>query len=167
MAVPSRSFLDMVRKDLFGKKDEEYSLAIEKLREDWITDNSDKRDECATKQSLEKDIRAAERAAASLSDPIKLLDLAEAYGILSPKDPRCLKTCELVQQVSLPFLDPRRQGDAHQLYGRSLFLAGRYEESLDALVKAQECYRIQGTKELRKANCIGLMRTYAALGRSP
>jgi len=167
MAVPSRSFLDMVWKDLFGRKDEkEYILAIEKLREDWISDNSEQRDEGATRQTLEKDIRAAERAAASLTDPVKLLDLAEAYGILSPKDPRCLKTCELVQQVSLPFLDPRRQGDAHQLYGRSLFMAGRYEESLDALLKAQECYRIRGTKELRKSNCIGLMRAYAALGRS-
>jgi tetratricopeptide (TPR) repeat protein len=169
MAPPESlgELLTMAWKELFGGPEEKkFSKAISRLRDDWISDNSELRDECATRQSLEKDIKAAELAAAGLKNPVKLLDLAEAYGILDPKDPRCLSTCEMVSQVAIPFLEMQRQGDAHQLFGRSLFFAERYEECLEALLKAQEAYRIQGTKELRKRNNIGLMRAYAALGRS-
>eukprot|EP00931_Biecheleriopsis_adriatica_P092673 TRINITY_DN66461_c0_g1_i1.p1 TRINITY_DN66461_c0_g1~~TRINITY_DN66461_c0_g1_i1.p1 ORF type:complete len:303 (+),score=69.02 TRINITY_DN66461_c0_g1_i1:121-1029(+) len=142
------------------------SLAIKALKDDWIAENSDAREQDVTRQQLEARIVDAEKAAANIMEnQYKLLDLAEAYGVLSPKDKRCLTTCEMVMKFALPFLSMQRQGDAHQLYGRCLFLAGRFEESLRALQRANECYKEQGSRKLRRTNNAGLIRAYAALGQ--
>ncbi|CAE8717636.1 unnamed protein product [Polarella glacialis] len=140
------------------------SKAIQQLKSDWLADNAASRPEDVTRKELEKNISLAEEAVEGLKDPTKLLDLAEAYGILSAKDKRCLDTCELMMQVAVPFLERKRQGDAHQLYGRCLFLVGRFADSLRALQRAKECYKEQGSSALRRVNNIGLLRAYAALG---
>jgi len=143
-----------------------YSKAITQLRQDWLSDNADEREEGVTRKELEQKIQEALERCRSLTDPGAWLEVAESYGILDPTDKRCLDTCEVVMKCALPWLDKQRQGDANQIYGRSLFLAGRYEESLRALLRAQACFRDMGNCNLRKHNNVGLLRAYAALGKS-
>eukprot|EP00435_Cladocopium_sp_Y103_P044163 s845_g12.t1 len=109
----------------------------EALKDDWLAENSESREEDVTRQQLEARIAEAEKAAASVEDPTKLLDLAEAYGVLNPREQRCLETCELVMKFALPFLNRRRQGDANQLQGRCLFLQNDFEGALRAVLRAQ------------------------------
>lgn len=139
--------------------------AIKQLKADWVQDNSDAREQDVTRKHLEKRIEAAEEAVDGLKQPTKLLDLAEAYGILNPRDDRCLKTCELLMQIALAFLTRQRQGDAHHLHARCLFLRSRFDETLRALLRAQDCYKEQGTKRLRRQNNVCLARVYSALGK--
>mmetsp|Transcript_3071 Transcript_3071/g.6379 ORF Transcript_3071/g.6379 Transcript_3071/m.6379 type:complete len:301 (+) Transcript_3071:47-949(+) len=136
---------------------------IKALKDDWLAENSESREEDVTRQQLEARIAEAEKAAASVEDPTKLLDLAEAYGVLNPREQRCLETCELVMKFALPFLNRRRQGDANQLQGRCLFLQNDFEGALRAVLRAQECYKDQGTKALRRSNNAALLRCYCAL----
>lgn len=68
-------------------------------------------------------------------------------------------------QVALAFLTRQRQGDAHLLHARCLFLRSRFDETLRALLRAQDCYKEQGTKRLRRQNNMCLARVYAALGK--
>mmetsp|Transcript_69311 Transcript_69311/g.166181 ORF Transcript_69311/g.166181 Transcript_69311/m.166181 type:complete len:301 (-) Transcript_69311:78-980(-) len=149
------------------EKKKEYSKAIERLRSDWLSDNSDAREEMVTRKILEERIAAAEKAAsdAGLRDPGKLLDVAEAYGVLDPCDKKCFEATEVAIRCALPFLNRQRQGDAHQLHGRCLFMAERYEESLQALLRAHACFKEMGNRHLRRINNVGLLRAYAALGR--
>lgn len=139
---------------------------IKALKDDWLAENSESREEDVTRQQLEARIAEAEKAAANAVDePAKLLDLAEAYGVLNPREKQCLETCELVMKFSLPFLSRRRQGDANQLHARCLFLQKDYEAALRALLRAQECYKDQGTKALRRSNNAALVRCYCALSQ--
>mmetsp|Transcript_4844 Transcript_4844/g.11389 ORF Transcript_4844/g.11389 Transcript_4844/m.11389 type:complete len:300 (+) Transcript_4844:42-941(+) len=151
--------------DLWEDPPEPDSPFIKALKDDWLAENSESREEDVTKQQLEARIATAEKAASKVTEPNKLLDLAEAYGVLNPRDKRCLETCELVMKFSLPFLSRQRQGDAHQLHARSLFLSQDFEGSLRALLRAQECYKDQGNKRLRRSNNLGLLRAHAALGQ--
>ncbi|CAE7813986.1 unnamed protein product [Symbiodinium necroappetens] len=159
--------------DLWEDPPEPDSPFIKALKDDWqlarqwlrLAENSESREEDVTKQQLEARIATAEKAASKVTEPNKLLDLAEAYGVLNPRDKRCLETCELVMKFSLPFLSRQRQGDAHQLHARSLFLHQDFEGSLRALLRAQECYKDQGNKRLRRSNNLGLLRAHAALGQ--
>ncbi|CAJ1329865.1 unnamed protein product [Effrenium voratum] len=146
-----------------GHEEPQDSPFIKALKDDWLAQNSESREEDVTRKQLEARIAAAEKAAGKITEPNKLLDLAEAYGVLNPRDKRCLETCELVMRFSLPFLDRQRQGDAHQLHARSLFLHNDPEAALRALLRAQECYKDQGTKALRRSSNAALLRTYAAL----
>merc|ERR1719343_1286195 len=62
-------------------------------------------------------------------------------------------------------MDTQRQGEAYQLFGRSLFLASRFEESLKALQRAQICFKEKGNFKLRRQNNRALLRAFCALGR--
>mmetsp|Transcript_4048 Transcript_4048/g.9443 ORF Transcript_4048/g.9443 Transcript_4048/m.9443 type:complete len:300 (+) Transcript_4048:49-948(+) len=154
-------------KDLWEDPPEPDTPFIKGLKDDWLAENSESREEEVTRQQLEARIASAEKAASCVTEPHKMFDLAEAYGVLNPRDKRVLETCELVMQFSLPFLSRQRQGDAHQLHARSLFLNQDFEGARRALLRAQECYRDQGNKRLRRLNNVGLLRANAALGRGP
>jgi len=43
-------------------------------------------------------------------------------------------------------------------------LAGRFEESLPVMLKAQQCYKENGNRKVRRINNVGLLRIYATLG---
>jgi len=140
--------------------------ALERLREDWLGENSDAREEGATKWQLNNQIgKAKKRSEECPEDFDRLYDLAAAYGVLDPCDKRCLNVCERLMATGINTLDTQRQGEAYQLFGRSLFLAGRFEESLRALQKAHICFREKGNFKLRRLNNRGLLRVFCALGR--
>lgn len=139
---------------------------MQKLREDWLAENSDAREEGATKWQLENQIgHAKARSSKEPKNMDRLLDLAAAYGILDPCDKRCMNVLERLMATGVSELDTQRQGDAYQLFGRSLFLSGQYEKSLEALKKAQACFKEKGNFGLRRRNNTGLLRAYCALGR--
>lgn len=140
---------------------------MKKLREDWLAENSDAREEGVTKWQLNNQISHAKlKAEKDPKDFDKLLDLADAYGILDPADKRCLNVCDrLVKAGGVNTLDTQRQGEAYQLYGRCLFLADRLEDSLEALKKANVCFREKGNFTLRRSNNRALLRVLCSLGR--
>mmetsp|Transcript_131324 Transcript_131324/g.379907 ORF Transcript_131324/g.379907 Transcript_131324/m.379907 type:complete len:298 (+) Transcript_131324:73-966(+) len=140
--------------------------AVKRLREDWLAENSDAREEGTTRWQLNSQIQTAkDRSNADPEGYDKLLDLAMAYGVLDPCDKRCLNVCERLAATGISTLDTQRQGEAYQLFGRSLFLAGRFEESLSALQRAQICFKEKGNFKLRRQNNRGLLRVFCALGR--
>lgn len=142
------------------------SPALAKLREDWLAENSDAREEGVTKWQLTNQIQNAKaKSAKSPEDLDLLLDLASAYGVLDPCDKRCLNVLERLMAKGVNSLDTQRQGEAYQLLGRSLFLADRHEEALAALQRASICFREKGNFQLRRQSNAGLLRVYAALGR--
>uniref|UniRef100_A0A7S4PTZ1 Uncharacterized protein n=1 Tax=Alexandrium monilatum TaxID=311494 RepID=A0A7S4PTZ1_9DINO len=141
--------------------------AIEKLKSDWVSEGLNDRPEDATKWSIQSGVIAAkEKVRADEEDSGALLQLAEAYALIHPTDKRCLNVCDRLMAMGVRTLDLQKQGCAHQLHGRCLFLAGRFEESLQALVRARACFKDMGTRALRRQNNAGLLRAYAALGRS-
>jgi len=143
------------------------SAAFKKLKEDWLAENSDAREEGTTRWQLNQQIaNAKQRSQANPEDMDKMLDLAAAYGVLDPYDKRCLNVCEKMEALGIQAMDTQRQGEFYQLLGRSLFLCERPEESLRALRVAQICFKEKGNKQLRRANNQGLLRVYSALGRS-
>merc|ERR1740123_1808528 len=96
----------------------------------------------------------------------KQLDLAAAYGVLDPCDKRCLNVTErLMGTGGINVLDTQRKGEAYMLHGRSLFLAGKFEDSLAALQKGYICFREMGNFKLRRQINRALLRVLCALGR--
>mmetsp|Transcript_568 Transcript_568/g.1089 ORF Transcript_568/g.1089 Transcript_568/m.1089 type:complete len:282 (-) Transcript_568:80-925(-) len=141
--------------------------AIEKLKEDWVSEALNDRPEDVTKWQLQTAVMAAkEKVKVNEEDPGPLLELAEAYALLHPTDKRCWNVCDRLMTLGVQTLDLQTQGRAYQLHGRCLFLAQRFEESLGALARARACFRDMGTRALRRQNNAGLLRAYAALGRS-
>mmetsp|Transcript_91914 Transcript_91914/g.297304 ORF Transcript_91914/g.297304 Transcript_91914/m.297304 type:complete len:298 (-) Transcript_91914:37-930(-) len=141
--------------------------ALQKLREDWLAENSDDREEGVTRWQLNNQIAQAKlKTQKAPEDMDRLLDLAEAYGVLEPTDKRGLNVCErLMGQGGVNTLDTQRQGEAYQLFGRCLFLADKHEESLTALQRAAICFREKGNFSLRRRNNRALLRVFCALGR--
>lgn len=145
----------------------EISAELLQLQTDWIAENSDAREEGIWRDEYLRRIQTAkERREADKFNPTRLLELAEAYAILEPRDKRILPLCERLTNDGDLFYDKQRQGDTYQLYGRSLFLACRYEEASSVMLKAHACYRENGNRKLRRINNTGLLRVYAALGDS-
>lgn len=143
------------------------SEELEQLKADWLADNSDAREEGIFLDEYNRRTRAVEeRQKADPLDPKKLLELAEAYAIVDPKDKRVLSIGEQLVRFGDLFFDKQRQGDTYQLYGRSLFLANRFQESLEYLLKAHACFREKGNRKVRRHNNVGLLRAYSALGQS-
>jgi len=141
--------------------------ALKKLRDDWLAENSDAREECVTRWQLNNQIQNAKaKSMKNPEDADLLLDLAAAYGILDPCDKRCLNVCERIMANGVNTLDTQRQGEAHQLYGRSLFLAGQHDGALQALKRAAICFKEKGNFKLRRQTNAGLLRVYSALGRA-
>lgn len=141
--------------------------AIKKLKDDWVSEALNDRPEDATKWQIQCQITAAkDKAKAREGDPGPLLELAEAYSLLHPTDKRCWNVCDRLMAMGVQTFDLEKQGRAYQIQGRCLFLAERFEESLLALTRARACFRDMGTKALRRQNNAGLLRTYAALGKS-
>lgn len=140
--------------------------ALDKLREDWLAENSDAREEGVTRWQLENQIgHAKKRTQLDPEDADKQLDLAAAYGVLDPCDKRCMNVCERLMATGVNTMDTQRQGEAYMLHGRSLFFAGRFEESLTALQRAAICFREKGNFKLRRQINRGLLRVLCALGR--
>lgn len=141
--------------------------ALEKLREDWLAENSDAREEGVTRWQLENQIgHAKKRTQVDPEDFDKQLDLAAAYGVLDPGDKRCLNVTERIMGTGgINTLDTQRQGEAYLLHGRCLFLANRFEESYDALNKGAICFREKGNFKLRRQINRGLLRVLCGLGR--
>lgn len=141
---------------------------IETLQQDTKDDNSRARDEDVTRRQLESAIAQAQIASrADRLDPEKLLVLVEAHGILDPRDKQCFNCAErLVKHVGVGSLPLLRQGDAHLLYGRGLFLRDDFEESVEEYDKARICYQSEGTRRKRKDANIGLLRAFCVLGKS-
>lgn len=136
------------------------------MKEDWLAENSDAREEGVTRWQLENQIGHAKRLAQEdPEDMDRQYDLAHAYGVLDPCDKRCLNVCERMMANGVRELDVQRQGEAYQLHGRSLFLAGRHEEALAALQRAKICFTEKGNFKLRRQNNAGLLRVYSALGK--
>lgn len=143
------------------------SKEVETLQADWVAENSDAREEGVFRDEYEARIQAAKEAhEADPLNPKLLLALAEAYAIMEPKDPRVVKHLDRLTKYGDLFFDKQRQGDVYQLYGRSLFLAARFEECLEVMLKAKDCYYENGNRKVRRFNNVGLLRVYAALGRS-
>mmetsp|Transcript_134404 Transcript_134404/g.287522 ORF Transcript_134404/g.287522 Transcript_134404/m.287522 type:complete len:287 (+) Transcript_134404:68-928(+) len=142
--------------------------AIDQLKDDWKADNSDLRHEDITKGQLESAIAKAQIASrADRDDQGKLLDLAEAYSILDIKDERGHNTLDrLVKVQGVETLEMQRQGDAHFLYGRALFMQDKFQESAENLEKARIYYQADGTKRKRWLTNVGLLRAYSAQGMS-
>jgi len=141
--------------------------AIKKLKDDWISEALNDRPEDATKWQIQSRIMAAkDKAREKEDDPAALLELAEAYALLHPTDKRCWNVCDRMMAMGVCTFDLEKQGRAHQIHGRCLFLADKFEDSLQALVRARACFRDMGTRALRRQNNAGLLRAYAALGRS-
>jgi len=140
--------------------------ALKKLREDWLAENSDAREEGVTKWQLNNQIQNTKaKTVKSPEDMDLLLDLAAAYGVLDPCDKRCLNVLERLMHKGVNSMDTQRQGEAYQLFGRSLFLADRHEEALQALKRASICFREKGNFKLRRQNNAGLLRVYCSLGQ--
>jgi len=155
-----------VRRLLGSSPEVEVAREIQTLQADWIAENSDAREEGVFREEYERRILTALQAHKSDSlDPKKLLELAEAHGVLDPKDKKVLKYVERLCKFGDMFFDKQRQGDVYQLYGRSLFLAARFEECLEFMLKARECYKENGNRKIRRVNNTGLLRVYAAMGR--
>lgn len=142
--------------------------AVKQLKEDFKGDNADAREADLFRGDYENRIvEARKRLAFAPRDEELLLKLAEAHGVLDPQDARCLDILEELIALGAGRLpDLQRQGDFWHLYGRSLFLADRFEESLLAFLRAKDCYRERGNKALRRRTNTGLLRVYAALGKS-
>eukprot|EP00927_Polykrikos_kofoidii_P061856 TRINITY_DN56680_c0_g1_i1.p1 TRINITY_DN56680_c0_g1~~TRINITY_DN56680_c0_g1_i1.p1 ORF type:complete len:329 (+),score=57.08 TRINITY_DN56680_c0_g1_i1:98-988(+) len=141
--------------------------AINQLKEDFDGDNADAREADLARPHYERRIEEARRQSASSPRDKELqLKLAEAYGILDPRDARCLDTLQQLLGLGVASLDVLRRGDFWYLYGRSLFLADRLQESLLAFLQSKSCYKERGSKPLRRRTNTALLRTYAALGRS-
>lgn len=150
-----------------GNDSKARNVALEKLREDWLGENSDSREEDATKWQLNNQCQNAKARSQRTPDDVDLLfDLASAYGILDPCDKRCLNVLErMMNDNGVNTLDTQRKGEAYQLFGRSLFFAHRFEESLAALQKAQICFKDKGNFTLRRQNNRAMLRVFCALGR--
>jgi len=141
------------------------SPEVQVLQADWVAENSDAREEGVYLDEYMRRIEAAKAAQKEDEhNPVKLLELAEVYAVVDPKDPRVLKILLRLTKFGDLFFDKMRQGDTYQLLGRSLFLAGRFEECLEVMLKAHACYRENGNRKVRRFNNVGLLRTYAALG---
>lgn len=156
---------DWERFKLWFSREEPTPEEIEQLQTDWIAENSDAREEGVFRDEYMR--RIAMIKAAHEEDPFnpgKLLELAEAHAVIDPRSKECLKLIERLTSGGDMFFDKLRQGDTYQLLGRSLFLANRYEESLEAMLKAHACYRENGNRKLRRFNNVGLLRVYASLG---
>jgi len=139
---------------------------LSKLRDDWLAENSDAREEGVTRWQLDNQIGNAKAKTTKQPEDLDLLlDLACAYGVLDPCDKRCLNVLERLMHKGVNTLDTQRQGEAYQLFGRSLFLADRHEEALQALKRASICFREKGNFKLRRQNNAGLLRVYCALGQ--
>lgn len=151
-----------------GRSDPLDQKALQTLKDDFKSDNADRRDEDLTKQQADSAIARAQKASrADPEDPEKLLTLAEAYGVLDPYDPRCFNVIDkLCRFVGAESLYAQRQGDAYLLYGRQLFLKDQLEESREYFEKARKLYYSDGTKRKRRDVNVGLLRVYAALGKS-
>jgi tetratricopeptide (TPR) repeat protein len=151
-----------------GRSDPLDKDVISILKDDFKSDNSDKRDEEVTRQQLQSEIAKAQIASrADPEDPEKLLTLAEAYGILDPFDPRCFNVADkLCRFVGAESLHAQRRGDAFLIYGRQLFLKDRFGEAVEYMEKAKKLYQNDGTFRKRRDANVGLLRGYAALGKS-
>jgi len=150
-----------------GERIEDVREEVRMLQTDWIAENSDAREEGIFRGEYEDRIKAAQEAQlADELNPAKVLELAEAYAILEPKDPRVLQLCGKLCSYGELFSDKSRQGDLYKLYGRSLFLANRYEETLEVMLKCHKCFQENGNRRVRRGCNVALLRCYAALGRS-
>jgi len=152
---------------LFGNSPElQVPVEVQTLQADWIAENSDAREEGVYLEEYLQRIETAKTAHKDDPlDPKKLLALAEAYAIKDPKDKLVLKHLERLTKYGDLFFDKHRQGDVYQLFGRSLFIACRFEESLEAMLKGKACYAENGNRTVRRVNNVGLLRIYAAMGR--
>lgn len=143
--------------------------AVKVLKEDFRGENADARpDEELRRTDYEIRIREAKKRASQKPRDVEArLQCAEAHGILDPEDKECLAACEECLRLGgIKKLDLQRQGDFWALYGRSLFLADRFDEALLSFISAKDYYAKMGNKLLRKRTNCGLLRTYAALGKS-
>lgn len=141
------------------------SREVKQLQVDWVAENSDAREEGLYREQYEERIATVKEAHdKDPLNPTKLLELAEIYGVMDPNDPHVLEYTERLCKYGELFFDKQRQGDVFQLYGRSLFLAARFQECLEVMLKAHACYRDNGNRKLRRINNIGLLRAYASLG---
>eukprot|EP00429_Kryptoperidinium_foliaceum_P071325 CAMPEP_0176070606 /NCGR_PEP_ID=MMETSP0120_2-20121206/35261_1 /TAXON_ID=160619 /ORGANISM="Kryptoperidinium foliaceum, Strain CCMP 1326" /LENGTH=297 /DNA_ID=CAMNT_0017404255 /DNA_START=73 /DNA_END=967 /DNA_ORIENTATION=- len=140
--------------------------AVKRLREDWLAENSDAREEGTTRWQLNSQIQTAkDRSNADPEGYDKLLDLAMAYGVLDPCDKRCLNVCERLAATGISTLDTQRQGEAYQLFGRSLFLAGRFEESLVCAAARADLLQGEGQLQAPAAEQPRASAGFLALGR--
>lgn len=132
-----------------------------------MAENSDAREEGVTRWQLENQCgHAKRRTQEAPEDMDKQLDLAVAYGVLDPCDKRCYNVTErLMGTGGINSMDTQRQGEAYMLHGRSLFFAGRFEDSLTALKRGQICFKEKGNFKLRRQVNRGLLRVYCALGK--
>jgi len=141
--------------------------AVATLQQDWVAENADAREEGVFKDEYLQRIQTAKDAhEADEMNPQKLWELAEAYAIYKPVDPIVTKLLARLTKYGDLFFDKQRQGEVYQMYGRSLFLACRFEECLEFMLKAHACFRENGNRKVRRFNNVGLLRVYAAMGNS-
>jgi len=137
------------------------------LQKDWIAENSDAREEGVLRDEYLRRMKIAEDAHKEDEfNPAKLFELAESYAVMDPRDSRALKLLQRLTASGDMFYDKLRQGDCYQMLSRSLFLACRFEECLEALMKAHACYKENGNRKVRRSNNVGLLRVHAAMGDS-
>mmetsp|Transcript_41262 Transcript_41262/g.113809 ORF Transcript_41262/g.113809 Transcript_41262/m.113809 type:complete len:301 (-) Transcript_41262:92-994(-) len=146
--------------------------AIEQLKEDFKGENADAREEDFTRSDYERRLEAAkQRLKKDPDNPELKLQCAEGHAVIDPNDKTCFQLMEEMLQVGVnspgvSSLDLQRQGDFWYLYGRSLFLADRIDESYLAFSRSRKYYKEKGTRALRKRTNCALLRVHAALGKS-
>jgi hypothetical protein len=142
--------------------------AVVTLKEDFKGENADARPDEDMRRTdyMLRTEKAKARSAKEPRDVELKLQLAESYAILDPDCKEALSACQECLEKGVKSLELQRQGDFWYLYGRSLFLADRPDEALLAFLDAKRIYATKGNKAVRKLTNCGLLRVYAALGKS-